>query len=114
MPTSMSRGQRSWAALVGATVFWLSKTADEFGRMMVNRRFWPTNLVRRMRVIPQQFYNCRHMPIHVEYGSRGHGRWWVYGQRNVRVAGREVDPGGPISKDERIQAARQPTAARSS
>ncbi|CAK0883896.1 unnamed protein product, partial [Prorocentrum cordatum] len=107
VPQSMARGQRSWAALVGAAVFWLSKLADEFGRMMINRRFWPTNFVKRMRVIPQQFYACRRVPIHVDFGSNGHGRWRVCGPCAMRVACQDIEP----DKSTRAPAARASAGA---
>ncbi|CAK0871011.1 unnamed protein product, partial [Prorocentrum cordatum] len=108
VPQCMTRGQRSWAA---AMVFWLSKLADEFGGVMINRRFWPTNLVMRMRVIPQQFYTCRRMPIHVEFGSNGHGRWWVRGLGTMRVAYQDTKPDKSTPKKKMTCACKRQTAA---
>ncbi|CAK0800561.1 unnamed protein product, partial [Prorocentrum cordatum] len=92
VPQGLTRTERAGAALTGATIFWPSKLADEFGRIMINRRFWPTNRSRRVRVIPAQYSHYRHMPINAERGSNGHGRRWVCGLRAARVAYQEIMP----------------------
>ena len=58
---------------MGTAVFWLSKMADELGRMMVNRRFRPADLAKRLRVVSEKRYKCDRMPVNSEYGSNGHG-----------------------------------------
>ncbi|CAK0877271.1 unnamed protein product, partial [Prorocentrum cordatum] len=96
----MARAERAWAASAGAAIFWLSKLAGEFGRVMINRRFWPTNLVRRMGVIPLQCHACYRMPIHVEYGSSRRVRWRAYEWRTVRVACQGAKPDKSNPKEE--------------
>ncbi|CAK0839438.1 unnamed protein product [Prorocentrum cordatum] len=92
VPPGLTRAETASAALTGAAIFRLPRLADEFGRAMINRRIWPTNLIRRMGVVPVQYYHCRRMPINVDCGSNGHRRWWVYGLRATRVAHQEIKP----------------------
>ncbi|CAK0825167.1 unnamed protein product, partial [Prorocentrum cordatum] len=92
IPSNLNRKEKGWAAIVGSIVFWLNKLADEFGRMMLDKRFWPTNLIRRLRVIPDAFYTCRHLPTSVEHGCNGYGQWWVCSSCTMRVACCEVKP----------------------
>ncbi|CAK0855864.1 unnamed protein product [Prorocentrum cordatum] len=85
VPDHLNKAQRSWACMVGSTMFWLNKLADEFGRMMVTRRFWPTNLPKSLKVVPQAYYTCWHPPISVDYGCNGYGAWWVCSDCTMRV-----------------------------
>ncbi|CAK0792449.1 unnamed protein product [Prorocentrum cordatum] len=85
VPDHLNKAQRGWACMVGSTMFWLNKLADEFGRMMVTRRFWPTNLPKSLKVVPQAYFTCWHPPISVDYGCNGYGAWWVCSDCTMRV-----------------------------
>eukprot|EP00959_Pyramimonas_sp_CCMP1952_P277995 5811152-Pyramimonas_sp.AAC.1 len=52
---------------------------------MVARRFWPTNLSKQLKVVPQAYFSCWHPPINVEHGSNGYGSWWVCPGCTMRV-----------------------------
>eukprot|EP00959_Pyramimonas_sp_CCMP1952_P343018 7185705-Pyramimonas_sp.AAC.1 len=51
--------------------------AEEFGSMVRSRRFWPTNLPKKLRGLPEGHFVCWHPPALVSAGANSWERWSV-------------------------------------
>ena len=102
IPSDLNRPQQGWACIAGSLLFWKMRTTECFGDLMRNRRFWPTNLPKSLRVIPEKYHTCWHPPTMVAVGANSWGRWFPCTICGMRVNYQELKPGKGVTKEEKV------------
>ncbi|CAK0886710.1 unnamed protein product [Prorocentrum cordatum] len=112
VPEGLNKAQSGWAALTSWALLWPTRSAEEFGAMMRTRRFWPTNLPKKLRRLPEDYFKCWHPPTLASAGANSRGRWITRAGCTTRVSHVEMKSMKGTPKEKRMCLCKKKDAAR--
>eukprot|EP00959_Pyramimonas_sp_CCMP1952_P206314 4315074-Pyramimonas_sp.AAC.1 len=67
VPDSHTYARKNCAALTSHASTWTAPMTEEPGLFLRNKRFWPTNLPKRLRQVPKEYHASWHIPIRASH-----------------------------------------------